>query len=348
VLLQSSGEEFDREVEVGSVDELFADHLQAGDRFLLDGRCLECRDPGPGDLLVRECPGRPTVPRWHSEQQALSGDLARRIFLLRAQAAEAMRDGPPALHRLLVHEYRLGAQPAAALADFFRLQEAISEIPDQRTCLVECVCQHEAVEYYIHTPLAHAANDALARVATLRLARDLGMSAVPLVADLGLALLFRRSAPLTVDEIRRLLDARGFEADLDLALSDSITLRERFRRVATVGLMILRQPLGQKRRVGGQDWAERRLFDKLRAVEPNFVLLRQAIKEARALCDRASARDYVELLPRLDVKWRQLAAVSPFAACWTQQLAGPVIRPDGPAEVLQRLHATLHGEAMAS
>jgi ATP-dependent Lhr-like helicase len=184
----------DREVEIGSLDELYADHLQPGDRFLLDGRCLECRHSGPGDVLVEEVPGRPAVPRWRSEQQLLGPDLARRIFLLREQAAEALRDGGvDALRRLLACDYGLQASAIDQLVDFVHCQEAVSEIPEARTMLVECVHSGDSWDYYIHTPLAHRANDALARVAAARLARDLGRAAASIVADLGFALLLRRS-----------------------------------------------------------------------------------------------------------------------------------------------------------
>jgi ATP-dependent Lhr-like helicase len=343
VLLRSTDGEFGREMEVGNVDEPYADRLQPGDRFLLDGRCLECRQPGPGDLLVEEVPGRPAVPRWQSDVPLLAGELARRLYLLRVQSAEALRQGPHSLLNLLRHDYGLQDAAALVLADFFQQQEQSSEIPDQRTCLIECVCEDGGTTHYIHTPLAHAANDSLARVAVLRLARDLGRSVTSIVADLGFAILCRRALPLTPDEWRTLLAADGFEADLDESLKESISLRERFRRVAMVGLMVLRNPLGAKRRVGGHDWAERRLFDKVRAAEPEFVLLRQARKEMQSACDFPAAQCYLELLPRLEIKLRRLDCVSPFAACWTQQLAGPIGQLDGPAQTLKNLHSAIFG-----
>ncbi len=85
---------------VGHLDEHFADQLQPGDRFLLDGRCLECRQTEFDGLQVEEVPGRPMVPRWHSDGLPLAPDLAQRLFLLRVRAAETLRDGPDALVRL--------------------------------------------------------------------------------------------------------------------------------------------------------------------------------------------------------------------------------------------------------
>src|SRR5205814_3464855 len=67
---------------VGQVDQAFADRLQPGDRFLLDGRCLEFRRAEGGALLVEEVGGRPAVPRWGGDGWPLSTELARRLYLL--------------------------------------------------------------------------------------------------------------------------------------------------------------------------------------------------------------------------------------------------------------------------
>src|SRR5205807_976809 len=113
-------------------------------------------------------------------------------------------------------------------------------------------------------------------------------------------------------------------ADLDQALAHSVTLRERFQRVALTGLMLLRNPLGRRRRVGGPDWAERRLFEQVRTAAPDFVLLRQAVREVREeSCDGEVARAYLAELPRLVLRCRRLPRPSPFVEAWTQLAAGP-------------------------
>src|SRR5262249_39387038 len=92
---------------VGEVDETFADRLHPGDRFVLDGRCLEFRCQEGLALLVSEVVGRPRTPRWIGAGLPLSADLARRIYLFRIRAAEALRDGPGPFRQLLQHEYGL-------------------------------------------------------------------------------------------------------------------------------------------------------------------------------------------------------------------------------------------------
>jgi len=206
------------------------------------------------------------------------------------------------------------------------------------------------VEYYLHTPLNRLASDVLARVLVHRLAQDRGRAVIPIVADLGLALLVR-GAPLAegpelADLFRQLLDVRDFDTDLNASLAASDLLRQRFQRVALTGLMLLRNPLGRKRRVGGPDWAQRRLFEQVHAHDPDFVLLRQAAREVRSdCCDVRTAREYVERLPGRAIRCRWLARVSPFATNWTQAEVGEPEGQESPAEALLRLHAVLQGGA---
>jgi ATP-dependent Lhr-like helicase len=337
---------------IGTVDLAFAERLQPGDRFLLDGRCLEVKRIAGIDVHVEEVHGHPAVPRWGGDGWPLSPELARRLFVLRVQAAEALRDSTAALAALLRSAYGLEGKAVAILAEYFEEQEAVSEIPDAGVCLIEAVVTESCATYYIHTPLNRRGNDALARVAVRRLARDHGRSALTIVADLGFALV-PRGGPLSAANAdipalaRRLLEPAGFDADLDGVLADGESVRGRFNCVAVTGLMVLRNPLGRrKRRVGGRDWAERRLFDQVRARDPGFVLLRQAQREVRAsCCDTDAARAYVGTLPALAVRCRWLAQPSPFARAWTQEAVGAMESVETPAQALERLHAALFTRA---
>jgi ATP-dependent Lhr-like helicase len=328
---------------VGELEDAYAERLQPGDRFLLDGRCLEYRRDEQRTLLVEEVVGWPQAPRWDSEGWLLSAELARRLYGLRVRAAEALRSGPDALADLLRQEYELDDSTALALLAYIQRQDCVSEVPDAATCLIEMVSRQGAVDHYVHTPLNRAANDALARVVVFRLARDQGRAAHSLVANLGLVLALPGGA-VTPPEWRQLLSVSGFEDDVAQALADSVALRERFQRVAQTGLMLLRHPLGRRRRVGGRDWGERRLFDQVRSADPDFVLLRQAQREVGAeVCDGAAARSFLEQLPQMAVRCRCLPRISPFVEGWTQVEPGPAEAVETPAEALQRLHAALTG-----
>jgi ATP-dependent Lhr-like helicase len=330
---------------VGEVEEPFAERLNPGDRFLLDGRCLEYRRAENQALLVEEVVGRPVVPRWGTDGWPLSAELARRLYLLRVQAGEALHDSRVALVALFRDDCGLGSEAATALVAYFERQECVSEIPNATTCLIEVVPRLGAADHYLHTPLNRAGNDALARVAALRLARDHGRPAQSLVANLGFVMSVA-GGEVAPDAWRRLLTAEGFDADLSTALRDSAALRARFQRVALTGLMLLRNPLGRKPRVGGRDWGERRLFDRVRGRNPEFVLLRQAEREVRRdVCDSAAARQFVEELPRRLLRCRRLAHISPFVEAWGPVEPGPTEAVETPDQVLRRLHAALTGVA---
>ena len=327
---------------IGEVDEGFADRLKPGDRFLLGGRVLEYRNVENGTVLVDEAVGVPATPRWGGAGWVMAPELARRLYALRVRAAEALRDGVQSLRLLLEREYQLGEAAVGMLVDYFQKQECVSEIPEANTLLTEIVSDEWSVTYYCHTPLNRVGNDALARVVVIRLARCLNRAAQSLVADLGFSFELRDRRPLQVAELQRLFEPADFLADLDASLHESPILRERFRRVATTGLMILRNPLGGRRKVGGVQWAERRLFDRVKAAEPDFVLLKQALQEVRyESCDAAAALDFVRDLPRFSWRCRSLSAPSPFTESWSQLVTGPSGEIDSPDEALMRLHAAL-------
>jgi ATP-dependent Lhr-like helicase len=329
---------------IGQLDRAYAERLEPGRRFLLDGRCLECRRVEGASVVVEEVIGRPAVPRWGGDGWPLSTELARRLYLLRTRAAEALRDGPATLAVLLRREYGLEDRAAGTLVDYFQRQDCVSEIPDASTVLVEGQRTVAGENFYVHTPLNRLANDALARVAVCRLARDHGRAASSIVADLGFVLQIRGAVGDFPALLRLLLDLREFEADLDLALSESPALRVRFQRVALTAMMLLRNPLGRRRRVGGDEWGGRHLFDRLRAHDPDFVLFRQAAREVRAeWCDCRTALQYAAELPAYPIRCRRITGISPFVESWTQAAPGPTEEVETPAEVLRRLHGVLTG-----
>lgn len=305
---------------VGTLDDGYADRLQPGDRFLLGARCFEFRKFADGDLLVQDSSSPPLVPHWTGSGWNLSPELARRLFLFRQQAAEALREGREAFRRLLRVEYCLRAAAIDELRRFLLRQEAVSEIPKLPALLVECLDAGNGVSCFVHTPLNRPGNDALARLAAWRLGGERGEVIGTVAADLGFLVETPYPADAANPELwRRLFSLSGFDDDLDRALYDCQSLRDRFARNAAIGLMAPRNLFGPRRRVGGHGWAARRLFDQVRRADPDFVLLRQAERELRAeTCDVDAARAYLADLPRLAIHCRWLAEVSPFAESWTQ------------------------------
>jgi ATP-dependent helicase Lhr and Lhr-like helicase len=310
---------------VGEVDQIYADRLQPGDRFMLDGRCLEYRGRDGPALLVDEVVGRPQVPRWRGAGAPMSNELASRLYLFRTQAAEALRESPAALERLLRAEYRLNEAGAASLGRYLTRQETVSEIPDCGILLIECLANQACAEHYIHTPLPCPVNEALARVVTDRLRRSMRGNVVPMAADLGILIVLEGAGPIDPGTWRTLLAADGFIEDFALGLRESNLLRERFGRVAQTGLMVLRSPQGRAPKVGGKRWSVGPLFDQVRHAAPDFVLLRQAEREAAdAACDLATALAFARCVPGLQIRQRRLTQPSPFADSLLAATSGPI------------------------
>jgi ATP-dependent Lhr-like helicase len=337
-----ASDELPRTSLVGELDEIYAQRLQPGDRFMLDGRCLEYQSREGSSLLVDEVLGRPQVPRWHGSGPPMSSELASRLYLFRVLAAEALRDGRPCLERLLGAEYRLNQAATASLTRYFTRQETISEIPDAGVLLIERLAHQACTEYSCHTPLPAPANEALVRVVCQRLQRTLGLAAVPLAADLGFVIVLETPTELTADTWRTLLAADRFTEDFAEALRVSALLRDRFGQVAQTGMMVLRNPQGHRPRVGGKHWAREQLFEQIRSLAPDFVLLRQAEREASAgVCDHAGALAYVHRLPLLQLHVRRLAEPSPFADSLLAGQTGPLQAHACAEDALQQLQREL-------
>lgn len=304
---------------IGEVDLAYADRLQPGDRFVLEGRCLEMKRRESATLIVDEVFGRPQVPRWMGSGVPMPNELARRIFLFRAQAAEMLRDGDSSLEAWLRTEYLLGASASASLVRFLHQQETMSEIPTLPTLLIESVSMQSCREYFVHTPLARSANETIARVLMHRSRGTPSSTIAAIAVDLGIYLLVPGEFSIDINTWRRLLDAASFVEDFQKHLEHSDLLKQTFARITQTGLMVLRNPAGRKRKVGGKDWTERRLFDQIRERVGDFVLLRQAKREAiQGMCDLASAHGYIKQLAQMPIQVRHLAKPSPFGECLLQ------------------------------
>ena len=200
---------------IGELDEAFAERLNAGDRFLLDGRCLTLRKHGDRDLLVEESAGFPWVPRWGSKGPRIGETLARHLFEMRRTAAIVLRDGPEAWAEFCRTDLRLGPAAAEELGDFLDAQESASEVPEPGFTLIEAVDRGHGVEYAVHTPLHSAGNEALAAVLQQRLVDGFGGKVTAAAFTLGVLLFHEIDVPLGEAAWRRLLDPADFAREIE-------------------------------------------------------------------------------------------------------------------------------------
>src|SRR5205823_9257741 len=106
-------------VEIGTLEGAYAERLQPGDRFVLDGRALEFLRLEGMLVQARASGGEPNLPRWSSDRQGLSAELANDLARFRIEAARALADSPSALRVLLAETYDLDSEAAGVLEALF-------------------------------------------------------------------------------------------------------------------------------------------------------------------------------------------------------------------------------------
>jgi ATP-dependent Lhr-like helicase len=318
---------------IGSLEGAYAERLQSGDSFVLDGRCLEF---GRLDGLVVHAKGsgrEPNLPRWSSDRQGLSAELAREVAAFRAQAGEALADGSSSLRAWLSEEFDLGRNEVGVLEALFAGQEQISEIPGIDTLLVEEYPDELAAGfvYAFHAPLGRPAAEAMARATASRLGRRFGRDLKLNVADLGWSITLPEGSRIGLDDLSALLAIEGFEDDVLDGLD---------RHVASTALMVLRRPEGGRTKVGGLLWVSQRLYPLVKAACPDHPLLRETRREVlEETLDAPRAREWLESRPR--VRFRSLEGPSPFASAWIDPGGPEPLKFESPVEALRRLHQRL-------
>ncbi|MEJ7637773.1 MAG: hypothetical protein WKF75_07225 [Singulisphaera sp.] len=266
--------------EVGTLEGAYAERLQAGDRFVLDGRALEFRRLEGLVVQARATGGEPNLPRWSSDRQGLSRELALELARFREDAALALAEGPSALRAWLVETHDLTPESAAVLEVLVEAQEQFSEIPAPGTLLVEESPDEEGGwTYTFHAPLSRAASEALGRATAARLGRRFGRDLALTVADLGWSIRLPEGARLQAQEIEPLVSPEGFDDDVLEGLDRGDLMARRFRHVAGTALMVLRNPERPKPKVGGLLWVSSRLYPLVKAACPDHPLLRETRRE---------------------------------------------------------------------
>ncbi len=104
--------------------------------------------------------------------------------------------------------------------------------------------------------------------------------------------------------------------------------------------MVLRNPEGGRRRVGGLLWVSSRLYPLVKAACPNHPLLRETRREVlEDVLDAPAAVAWLAGNPA--IRFRALDGLSPFASAWIDPGSAEPLRYESPAEALRRLHARL-------
>jgi ATP-dependent helicase Lhr and Lhr-like helicase len=337
----------DNGVAVGTLEASYAERLVSGDRFVLDGRVFKFRRLEMSIVHAQPDHGEPNLPRWTSDRQSLSFELAQELAGFREEAARRLIDeSPAALREWLMESFDLDHGAAAVLTELFEAQAQWSEVPDAFGILVEesPSPDGDGLIYTFHAPLHRAACEALGRAVAARLGRRFGRNLGLSVADLGWSIRIDgvdRANGLDPSAIELLLALDGFAADVLDGLDRGELPARRFQQVAATGLMVLRKSEpGRRVRVGGSNWVASRLYPMVKAACPDHPLLRETRREVlEDLLDVPAAERWLSERPA--IRFRLLPGQSPFAAAWIEPGQADSLQFEPPADALRRLHARL-------
>ena len=341
-LVQASG--FRR---LGEVDPGFADQLRPGDRFLLEGLSLQVLRTEGEALEVEENRGPAGSPRWGGSLLPLSPMLAKRLHQFHGQAARLLREPNGAFMEFLRDHHRLGDGESKRLSAHFELQESVSQIPTGEFVLIEIHEGGKGPVVCIHTPLPRSANDAMARIVAHRLCRKGPPDFLEpgVVGDLGFSFHPKWIPENPANWIRELLEPTDGAKDFAAAFLDSDLVRRRFQELATSGLMLtppaqqgkLKGAVGRTK-VGGTNWAARRLFTQIRRLDPQFPLLVQALRETQeGYCNANLALKWMRKSRELPIRVRFLAEPSPFSKHWLERSRVTNVHSGSPEARLHQL-----------
>ncbi len=359
---------------LGSVEENFIKQLQIGDLFVLGGRTLRLIDTGIQQAMVERADGHlPTVPRWNAAKMPLTSGIARAVRQLRGEIEERLleEDGAgsppsraaasrprqakdmPARGRAgsmdattvdwLVENYALSIANAQAIAELFRAQLTISEIPVGRKMLIELYRDHDFSHYFFHSLIGRSANDALSRIVAWRVRQRIGGNALVTIDDYGFLLTLRPFQEMPLEDWRLCFEADGAEEDLRRALRGSELVKWQFRGVAQTGLMVPRNLPGKRRRPKQLTWSSEILFRVLEEHEPDHPLLQEAYRQAtHTFLDAEAAFALLDEVQTFAWRLRELPVVSPFSfAIYASKIKESMMLED-PAAAIERIYHEMY------
>jgi ATP-dependent Lhr-like helicase len=330
---------------LGSVEEGFIKQLQIGDLFVLAGRVVRLIDTGVQEVQVERADGLlPTIPRWNAAKMPLTSGLARAVRELRADLHARLRDqGEAAAVEWLVEMYQISLANAQAMAEFFRAQMALSEMPVGRKLLIELYRDGDHSHYFFHALIGRSGNDALSRIIAWRVRRRIGGNALVTIDDYGFLLTLRRFQELPLDQWRGCFRRAEAEEDLQAALHGSQLVKWQFRGVAQTGLMVPRNLPGRERKPRQLSWSTEVLFRVLEQHEPDHPLLEEAYRQAmHTFLDAAAAYAFLDEVQSYDWKLRELPVVSPFSFPIYASVIKESMMLEDPATALERIYFEMY------
>jgi len=331
---------------VGKIDENFVERMKRGDIFVLGGAKYQFLFSRGMKAFVNANVSRsPTIPSWFSEMLPLNFEVACDIGRFRKLIKERINDKKKCLD--FIQEYIYCKKGIAEeIYEYFYEQSKFSEIPDEKTIVVEKFKQDK--EYMVfHSLYGRRVNDALARAYAFAAAR-LKMRDVEMgISDNGF---YIAGEKLDDKGILEWVKSKDLVAILKEAIEKTDILKRRFRHCAARSLMILRNYKGREKSVGKQQVHSEFLYLAVKKLSNEFPILREARREVfEDLMDVANATKVLKWIETGNVKFKikVLPFVSPFGLALVMQGRADLIKMEDRALFLKRMHE-LHLKAIGA
>ncbi|MCX8158750.1 MAG: ATP-dependent helicase [Candidatus Pacearchaeota archaeon] len=322
---------------VGKIDESFLEKMKRGDVFVLGGnkyQFLYAR--GLKAFVSADVSKNPTIPSWFSEILPLNFELAKEIGRFRKLVKERLQEKERCIEWIMSYLY-CKREIANEIYDYFWQQDKFSEIPDEKTLVVEKYKENK--EYLMfHSLYGRRVNDVLARAYAYAAARLKHRDVEIGVGDNGF---YIAGESLDENKIINWVKSKDLEKIVKEAIEKTEILRRRFRHCAARALMILRNYKGREKSVGKQQVHSEFLFVAVKKLSDDFPILREARREViEDLMDIKNAKKVLEWIERgeIKIKIKKLPLVSPFGLNLSLQGKSDLIKMEDRVSFLKRMY----------
>jgi len=322
---------------VGKIDEAFLERMKRGDIFVLGGHKYQfLYSRGMKAYVKANISRNPTIPSWFSEMLPLNFDLALSICRFRKLVNERLKNKRGCVEFIENYLY-CSRGVAEEIYDYFYEQGRFSEIPDEKTLVVEKF--KEDKEYLLfHSMHGRRVNDALARAYAYAAARlrhrdvEMGMD------DNGF---FIAAEKLDEKKILKWVKNKNLREILKEAIEKTEILKRRFRHCAGRSLMILRKYKGREKSVGRQQVHSGFLYRAVKKISNEFPIMREARREVlEDLMDVGNAEKVLEWVEEGKIRFKvvRVPIVSPFGLSLLMQGRKDLIKMEDRVKFLKRMH----------
>jgi ATP-dependent helicase Lhr and Lhr-like helicase len=322
---------------IGKIDEGFLERMKKGDVFILGGKKYQFLYTRGMKAYVRaDVSKNPTIPSWFSEMLPLSFDVGLDIGRFRGFVKE--RIGRKMECIKFIQEYLYcNKKVAGEIYDYFLEQDGFSEIPDDKTIVVEKF--KEEKEFLVfHSMYGRRVNDALSRAYAYAAAclrhRDIEVG----ISDNGF---YIAGEKLDEGKILKWVKAKDLKKILQEAVEKTDVLKRRFRHCASRSLMILRNYKGREKSVGKQQVHSEFLYRAVMKISSEFPILREARREVMEdLMDVSNAGQVLEWVEEGKIKFKviRVPLASPFGLGLISRGRMDLIKMEDRVAFLKRMH----------